>query len=60
MSVCGIPLFLFFIAFAAGYSFRNIPLSESAEERNGTVSFLFDYIVDSPLFICLQTDGAYP
>lgn len=22
--------------------------------------FLFDYIVDSPLFICLQTDGAYP
>lgn len=22
--------------------------------------FLFDYIIDYPLFICLQTDGAYP
>lgn len=22
--------------------------------------FLFDYIVDSPLFICMKKDGAYP
>ena len=54
MSVCGIPLFLFFIVFAAGYSFRNIPLLVQAEERNGTIFFLFDYMIDSLLFICMK------
>lgn len=54
------PPLLVFYRFCRWVFIQEHPSVGAGRRKKRNCIFMFDYMIDYPLFICLQTDRAYP